>query len=99
MQPGTREWIHQAFDQLPDREAEQLKDFLEFLTWKANQKKPEPKSTIKNPMAQRIIEAIEQSHDVSIEDSEALLQTIKEAQLRHKAKSDGGILRYTKLCT
>ena len=46
------------------------------------QQKEAQKQTIKNPVAQRIIEAIEQSYDVTIEDAEALLQAIKENQ-RH----------------
>ena len=41
----------------------------------------EPKSTCKNPMAQRIIEVIEKSHDVTLEDAEVLLQVIKENQM------------------
>ena len=39
MQTPTREWIHKAVDGLPDQETEQLKDYLEFLTWKAGKKK------------------------------------------------------------
>ena len=38
----------------------------------------ESKPTGKNPMAQHIIEAIDKSHDVTLEDVEFLLQTIKE---------------------
>lgn len=41
----------------------------------------EPKSTDKNPTAQRIIEAVEKSHDVTLEDAEILLQVIKENQM------------------
>ena len=41
----------------------------------------EPKLTGKNPMAQRIIEAIDKSHDVTLEDAEVLLQVIKENQM------------------
>ncbi len=81
MQAVTREWIHKAVDQLPDQETEQLKDYLEFLTWKSNQQESEPKQTGKNPMAQRIIEAVEKSHDVTMEDAEALLKVIKENQI------------------
>ena len=80
METATREWIHQTLDQLPDREAEQLKDYLEFLTWKAQQQKSEPKTTGKNPMAQRIIKAMEQPPHVTHEDVEALRQVIKEAK-------------------
>ena len=38
----------------------------------------EPKPTDKNPIAQRIIEAVEKSQDVTLEDAEILLQVIKE---------------------
>ena len=44
-------------------------------------KRLEPKPTNKNPIAQRIIEAVEKSHDVTLEDAEALLQVIKENQM------------------
>ena len=39
------------------------------------------KPTGKNPIVQRIIEAVEKSHDVTLEDAEALLQAIKENQM------------------
>ena len=41
----------------------------------------EPKPTDKNPIAQRIIEAVEKSQDVTLEDAEILLQVIKENQM------------------
>lgn len=86
MQPATREWIHQTVDQLPEKDAEQLKDYLEFLIWKSKQKavvhgqrQPESK-TGKNPIAQRIIKAMEKPPYVAHEDIEALLQVISEAK-------------------
>ena len=39
------------------------------------------KQTSKNPMAQRIIEAVEKSYDVTMEDAETLLRVIKENQM------------------
>ena len=81
MQAVTREWIHKAVDKLPDRETEHLKDYLEFLTWKSKQQKSEPKTTGKNPIALRVIEAIEKSNEVTMEDAEALLQSIKEGEI------------------
>ena len=39
------------------------------------------KPTSKNPIAQRIIEAVEKSHDVTLEDAEVLLQVIKVNQM------------------
>ena len=81
MQSTTREWIVQTVSQLPEKYAEQLKDYLEFLTWKSKQQKSEPKTTGKNPIALRVIEAIEKSNEVTMEDAEALLQSIKEGEI------------------
>lgn len=41
----------------------------------------EPTPTDKNPIAQRIIEAVEKSQEVTLEDAEILLQVIKENQI------------------
>ena len=41
----------------------------------------EAKPISKNPIAGRIIEAVEKSHDVTLEDAEILLQVIKENQI------------------
>ena len=41
----------------------------------------EAKPTSKNPIAQRIIEAVEKSHDVTLEDAEVLLEVIKENRM------------------
>ncbi len=37
-----RDLNRRGVDGLPDRETEQLKDYLEFLTWKAKEKKSSP---------------------------------------------------------
>ena len=93
MQTPTREWIHKAVDGLPDQETEQLKDYLEFLTWKAKEKKSSPEQRKKNPTAQRIIKAMEKPPYVTHEDIELLLQVIKEAkqptQLESPFEPDG----------
>lgn len=52
----------------------------EFPVEEAKQQKREPKQTGKNPIAQRIIKAMEQPPYVTHEDIEALLQVIKEAK-------------------
>ncbi len=39
------------------------------------------KPTSKNPIARRIIEAVEKSHDVTLEDADILIQVIKENQM------------------
>lgn len=48
---------------------------------------PEPKEAGKNPIAQRIIQAVEKSYDVTMEDAEALLRVIKENQQPIQFKS------------
>ncbi len=89
MQPATKEWIHKTVDQLPDRETEQLKDYLEFLTWKSKQKQ-EPK-TGKNPIAQKIIKAMKEPPHLTEEDVSALLQAIDEGKqpIRFESPFDG----------
>jgi C4-dicarboxylate-specific signal transduction histidine kinase len=81
MQTTTREWVLHTLSQLPEKETQQLIDYLEYLKWKTEPKKPEPKQTgAQNPMAQRIIKAMEQPPYVTHEDAEALRQVIKEAK-------------------
>ena len=50
----------------------------------------DPKSVGKNPMAQRVVEAVEKSYNVTIEDAEALLQVIKENQMPVRFDSSFG---------
>lgn len=87
----------QAVELIKQLSTEKLKAGVDYLTylqdqkaWEANHqlasdseiaKSLESKPTGKNPMAQRIIEAIEKSHDVTLEDAEVLLQVIKENQI------------------
>lgn len=71
MMTTTRQWVLDAVSQLPDREIEQLRDYLEFLTWKSKQQKPQG-----NLIAKGIIKAMEQPPHVTREDVEALLHAI-----------------------
>ena len=48
---------------------------------------PEPKTDSRSPIAQRIIEAVEKSYDVNLEDVETLLLVIKENQMPVQFKS------------
>ncbi len=50
----------------------------------------ESKPMVKNPMAQRIIEAVEKSYDVTMEDAEVLLQVIEENQMPVRLDSSFG---------
>ena len=87
----------QAVELIKQLSMEKLKagvDYLNYLqdkeAWEATHEltgNPESaenlelKPTNKNPIAQRIIEAVEKSHDVTLEDAEVLLQVIKENQM------------------
>ena len=87
----------QAVELIKQLSTEKLKagiDYLNYLqdkeAWAATHelaidpeiaKSLEPKPTDKNPIVGRIIEAVEKSHDVTLEDAEALLQAIKENQM------------------
>ncbi len=51
----------------------------------------ESKTMAKNPMAQDIIEAVEKSYDVTLEDAGALLQGIKENQRPLRFDSPFGV--------
>ena len=87
MQSTTKKWIIQTVSQLPEKDAEQLKDYLQFLTWKSKQQKPEPQKTGKNPIAQRIIKAMEKPPHLTHEDVEALRQSIEEGKMPVKYDS------------
>ena len=80
MPSTTKEWIHQTVDQLPQKDAEQLKDYLEFLTWKSKQQKSEPKTAGKNPIAMKIVEAMKEPPHLTEDDIAALLQAIEEGK-------------------
>ena len=87
----------QAVELIKQLSTEKLKAVVDYLTYLQNQEDCEAapesasdpeiaeslgaKPTSKNPIAQRIIEAVEKSHDVTLEDAEVLLQVIKENQM------------------
>ncbi len=86
-----------AVELIKQLSTEKLKAGVDYLTylqdidaWKATHelasdpeiaKRLESKWTGKNPIVQRIIEAVEKSQDVTLEDAEILLQVIKENQM------------------
>ena len=85
MQSTTKEWIIQAVAQLPEPEAEQVKNYLEFLEWKSRQK-PKP-NTGKNPIAQRITAVMETPPHLTHEDGQVLRQSIEEGKIPVKFES------------
>ena len=71
--PTTREQVMEMISKLPEKDLERLKEYGEYLVWRS---KHQTKSD-----AQRILEAINQSHEVTMEDAEALLQSIEESKM------------------
>jgi len=67
---------------LPLKEMEQLKEYLDFLIWKAK-----PQQQEGNRIAQEIISALKQSNELTIDDAYALLKTIKESEKSLPCKS------------
>lgn len=94
---GKAELQQQAVELINQLSTEKLKAGIDYLTYLRDEDGGEathelasvPKTTeslgakpmSKNPIAQRIIEAVEKSHDVTLEDAEGLLQVIKENQM------------------
>ena len=70
----TREWVLETIAKLPSPEIGELRQYLEYLIWKSQ--KPKRKGKPK-----QILEAINRSHDVTMEDALALLQSIKEGEI------------------
>ena len=82
MQATTRGWILDTVSKLPEKDIELLRDYLEFLVWKNNQVEPG-----KNPIAQRIIQAMEQPPELTHGDADALLQSIEEGKIPMRFES------------
>ena len=74
MSVTTREWVLETVAKLPTPEIGELKQYLEYLIWKSQ--KPKQKGQPK-----QVLEAINRSHDVTMEDALALLQSIKEGEI------------------
>ena len=69
MSVTTRGWVLETVAKLPTPEIGELKQYLEYLIWKSQ--KPKQKGQPK-----QVLEAINRSHDVTMEDALALLQSI-----------------------
>ena len=74
MSATTKEWVLDTVAKLPNLEMGELKQYLEYLIWKSQ--KPKGKGQPK-----QVLEAINKSHDVTMEDALALLESIKEGKL------------------
>ena len=83
----TRNWVLKTVEKLSPSEIEELKRYLEYLVWKSEiptehlgipQDSPKPEPT---GQPSQVLAAINRSHQVSIEDVEALLQSIKNGEI------------------
>ena len=94
MSVTTRKWLLDTVEKLSDSEIAELSRYLEYLIWKSQlsivslETAPDlPKS---EPTGQptQVLAALNRSHQVSIEDAEALLQSIKEGEIPIRFDSD-----------
>ena len=87
MSVTTKNWVLKTVEKLSASEIEELRRYLEYLVWKSkipterlrtpqDSRKPEPTG-----QPSQVLAAINRSHQVSIEDAEALLQSIKDGEI------------------
>ena len=84
MSVTTKKWVLNTVEKLSASEIEELKRHLEYLVWKSQM----PTRSLGNQQdlsklerkgqPRQILEAINKSHDVTMQDAEALLNSIKE---------------------
>lgn len=83
----TRKWVLDAVEKLPHAEIDKLKSYVEHLTRKSQHSTERFKDPHDLPNTEpkrkpkQILEAINKSHQVTIEDAEALLQSIEEGKI------------------
>jgi hypothetical protein len=83
----TKKWILDTVDKLSHPEIEELRKYLEYLVWKSKLstggfKNPQDSANSESRgKPKHILAAINKSHDVVMEDAEALLQSIKEGKI------------------
>ncbi len=94
MSVKTRKWLLDTVEKLSDSEIVELRRYLEYLIWKsqfstASLETP-PNSPKSEPTGQpsQVLAALNRSHQVSIEDAEALLRSIKEGEIPIRFDSD-----------
>lgn len=87
MSVRTKDWVLKTVEKLSAAEIEELRCYLEYLVWKSEvpterlgtpQDLPKPEPTGR---PSQVLAAINRSHHVSIEDAEALLQSIKDGEI------------------
>lgn len=94
MSVTRKNWVLNTVKKLSASEMEELKHYLEYLVWKSQT----PIGSLENPkdlpkfkrkgQPRQILEAINESHDVTVEDAKALLHAIKEGEIPTRFDSD-----------
>ena len=87
MSVTTKKWVLNTVEKLSTTELEELKQYLEYLVWKAeipieNLGNSQDSSKLKRKgQPKRILAAINKSHDMTPEDAKALLNAIKKGEI------------------
>ena len=87
MSVTTKEWVLKTVEKLSASEIEELRRYLEYLVWKSEiptERLGIPQDSPKLEPTGRpshVLAAINRSDQVSIEDAEALLQSIKDGEI------------------
>ena len=87
MSVTTKEWVLDTVEKLPPSEIEELRRYLEYLVWKAQLSTTRFEVPLESPkppptgQPTQVLAAINRSHEMSMEDAEALLQSIKEGEI------------------
>ena len=94
MSVPTKKWVLDTVEKLSASEIVELKRYLEYLIWKSQLSTANletlPNSLKSEPTGRptQVLAALNRSHQVSIEDAEALLQSIKEGEIPIQFDSD-----------
>ena len=87
MSVETKKWLHDTIEKMPDSDIEKLQKYIESLFVKSILSKKDISNTegIQNPeptgKPKKILAAINKSRQVTKEDADALLQSIREGEI------------------
>jgi len=90
----TKKWVLDTVEKLSDSEIVELKRYLEYLIRKSQLSTASLETPPNSPKSEptgrptQVLAALNRSHQVSIEDAEALLQSIEEGEIPIRFDSD-----------
>lgn len=94
MSVTTKKWVLDTVEKLSDSEIVELKRYLEYLIRKSQLSTASLETPPNSPKSEptgrptQVLAALNRSHQVSIEDAEALLQSIEEGEIPIRFDSD-----------